>query len=100
MDKTAWYRFVVTTRPANGTYDLDVYRQGTHPAVSDANGTLVASYRGLAYGSGSDGELSAVGIDASGVRGLSPWDAEDPGCALFDNIVVDRQPYGTTFSIR
>ena len=100
VDKTAWYRFVVTTRPANGTYDLDVYRQGTHPAVSDANGTLVASYRGLAYGSGSDGELSAVGIDASGVRGFSPWDAEDPGCALFDNIVVDRQPYGTTFSIR
>ena len=100
VSKTSWYRFVVTTRPANGTYDLDIYQQGAHPAVSDANGSLVASYRGLAYGNGSDGDLSAVGLDTSGVRGFTPWDVEDPGCALFDNIVVDRQPYGTSIAIR
>ena len=100
VDKTAWYRFVVTTRPVNGTYDLDIYQQGAHPALSDANGTLVASYRGLAYADGSDGDLSAVGIDTSGVQGLSPWNTEDPGCALFDNIVVERQPFGTSISIR
>ena len=100
VDKTAWYRFVVTTRPANGTYDLDIYQQGAHPAVSDANGSLVASYRGLAYTAGSDGDLSAVGIDTSGVQGFMPWNTEDPGCALFDNIVVERQPFGTSISIR
>jgi len=100
VNKSAWYRFVVRTKPANGTYDLDVYQQGTHPAVSDANGMLVASFRGLAYADGADGDLSAIGIASGGVHGFAPWDAEDPGCALFDNIVVDRQPYGTSINIR
>lgn len=100
VDTSSWYRFVVRTRPADGTYDLDIYRQGAHPGIDDANGTPVASYSGLAYSDGADRELTSIGIASSGMRGFSPQLAEDPGSAMFDNIAVDSVPVGTAFTIR
>ena len=100
VSSSNWYRFVVKTCPRDGTYDLDIYQQGSHPDATAPNGTLVASLKGLSYANGSDRDLSAIGLASGGTRGFTPWLAEDAGWVMFDNVTVDRAPVGMVISIK
>ena len=101
VSSSSWYRFVLRTRPLDGTYDLDIYQQGTtHQDAAAPNGTLVASYTGLSYADGAEHSIDAIGILSGGVRGFLQCLDDDPGCAIFDNILVDGIPIGTSVILR
>ena len=44
--------------------------------------------------------MASFAITAGCVCGWNPWDEEDPGCFLCDNIVVEKLPSGTCIIVR
>ena len=100
IDTSHWYRFKFKISNAEGKWALDIYDQGaTHPAADSADGTLVTSLANLAFVKAPDGGLSAVGLYSSGNRNGAS-EPEDSGLALFDNIKVWQNPFGTIISVR
>ena len=102
VDATHWYRFVAKAVSDSAKWSLAVYDQGTsHPASSDANGTLVASLSDLAQANTTDtGKLSTLGFYGSGIAGTSPTVADDPSLGLADNVVVTKIPAAFVLTIR
>ncbi len=95
VDSTHWYRFAAVGNIAGRTYRFAVYDMGaTQPGLtSEPSAAPVATFSGLSFASAADAEVSSLALCVAGTDADSPWfGVEDPGCALFDNIVVDAQP--------
>jgi len=95
-----WYRFLATFDLGAKTWKVDVYDQGTtQPSVDTANGTSVASFTDLTFKYTDPTGITTFGIAAGGSAGHRPTDADTRGL-LVDNVVVERNPPGSSVLIR
>ena len=104
VDPTHWYRFVVESDVTSGKYDLAVYDLGTaHPTFATATpAATLAEVKDIGYCNALEaGEgLSTLGVTVQGVREERPWETDDPGLVLIDNIRITRCPPGMALFLR
>lgn len=105
VDPTHWYRFTMVTDVQSGKYDLSVADLGTtHPTFATVTPAItVAQVKGIDYCNAlAAGEgLSTLSVMTSqNVREERPWEADDPGLVLIDNLRITRRPPGLTIILR
>lgn len=96
-----WFRFKVTFDLKAGTYDVKVYDQGAHPAsASTPNGSLYYSASGLKIRIPAETRgVTSICLNTYGNQYVAPYDIEDPGLALYDNLKVSN-PKGLAIILR
>lgn len=98
-----WFRFKVVCNLDANTYDLSVYDLGVdHPTLDtkeSANG-LVAEVKDIPFRSVPQNGLMAMGVSIKGNQPLYPYDLEDAGAAIFDNVRVWNDVPGTAIILR
>ena len=100
-EKSHWFRFKVKYDLGKGTYSVRVYDQGEHPAsASTPNGSLYYSASGLKMRTAAEPRgITSICLNTYGNQYVNPGDPEDPGLALYDNLVV-REDGGLTIIFR
>ena len=97
-----WYRFEGTTLLGSGTSTVKIYDMGTtHPTIETPKPSEVFhTFDNLLYRGALDEGIASFAVTANNVCGATPWDEEDPGCFLLDNIVVESVPSGMMILVR